>query len=234
MTDAEVQLLELLKERSFKRGTFQLASGATSNYYIDGKMSEVFSMGAFLIGRVLFERTKDLQFDAFGGLEVGAVPLAAATAIHYHMNGRSLEGFWVRGKTKTHGTRKLVEGGIKRGDRVLIMDDVITSGGSSLKAVAAVKDLDCTVVQVLALVDRLQGAAKLFRDHGIEYRSIFTIRDFESRSRRGSIDCCSLRSEDKPKSDSRRWRPQWDRRERRQILRQCHAACGHHRGETTI
>ena len=78
MTEAETQLLALLKERSFKEGTFQLASGATSNYYIDSRTSAVFSKGAFLIGRVLYERTKDLEFDALGGLEVGAVPLTAA------------------------------------------------------------------------------------------------------------------------------------------------------------
>jgi orotate phosphoribosyltransferase len=178
MTDAEQQLLELLKQRSFKQGTFKLASGATSNYYIDGKMSEVFSAGAFLIGRVLYERTKDVTFDAFGGLEVGAVPLTAAAAIHYHLNGRTLEGFWVRDKQKTHGTRKLVEGGLKPGDRVVIVDDVITSGMSSLKAVEAVKEIGCEVVLVLALVDRLQGAEKAFRESGLEFRSIFTIRDF--------------------------------------------------------
>jgi orotate phosphoribosyltransferase len=178
MTDAEQQLLELLKERSFKLGTFNLASGATSNYYIDGKMTEVFSKGAFLIGRVLYDCTKDVEFDAFGGLEVGAVPLTAATAIHYHLNGRTLEGFWVRDKTKTHGTRKLVEGGVKKGDRVIIIDDVITSGQSSIKAVEAVRELGCKVVLVLALVDRLQGASKAFRELGVEFRSIFTIRDF--------------------------------------------------------
>jgi orotate phosphoribosyltransferase len=178
MTDAEQQLLELLKERSFKRGAFKLASGATSSYYIDGKMSEVHSKGAFLIGRVFYEQTKDLGFDALGGLEVGAVPLAAATAIHYHLNGRTFEGFWVRDKTKTHGTQKLVEGGVKAGDRVVIVDDVITSGGSSLKAAEAVRELGCEVVLVLALVDRLQGAAKLFAGHGLTFRSVFTIRDF--------------------------------------------------------
>src|SRR5581483_6013597 len=100
MTDAERQLLELLTARSFKRGTFTLVSGATSSYYIDGKMSEVFSQGAFLIGRVLYERTKDLPVDAIGGLEVGAVPLTAAAVIHYHLNGRTMEGFWVRDKAK--------------------------------------------------------------------------------------------------------------------------------------
>jgi orotate phosphoribosyltransferase len=178
MTDAEGQLLELLKERSFKLGTFKLASGATSSYYIDGKMTEVFSKGTFLIGRVLYEMTKDLEFDAFGGLEVGAVPLTAATVLHYHLNGRTMEGFWVRDKTKTHGTRKLVEGGVKKGDRVVIIDDVITSGQSSIKAVEAVRELGCKVVLVVALVDRLQGAAKAFREAGVEFRSIFTIRDF--------------------------------------------------------
>ena len=178
MTDAEQQLLGLLTARSFKKGTFKLASGAMSDYYIDGKMSEVFSKGAFLIGQVLYEQTKDLEFDAFGGLEVGAVPLTSAAVIHYHMNGRTLEGFWVRDKTKAHGTRKLVEGGVKPGDRVIIVDDVITSGGSSLKAVEAVKEIGCKVVLVLALVDRLQGAANAFREAGVEFRSVFTIRDF--------------------------------------------------------
>jgi orotate phosphoribosyltransferase len=178
MTEAEQQLLELLKQRSFKEGTFKLASGAESTYYIDGKMSEVFSKGAYLIGKVLYERTKDLEFDAFGGLEVGAVPLTAAAAVHYHLNGRTLEGFWVRDKQKSHGTRKLVEGGLKPGDRVVIVDDVITSGGSSLKAVEAVKEIGCRVVTVLALVDRLQGAQEAFRAAGLEFRSVFTIRDF--------------------------------------------------------
>ena len=178
MSDAERDLLELLKARSFRSGTFKLASGATSSYYIDGRMSAVCSAGAFLIGRVLYEWTKDIAFDCIGGLEVGAVPLTAAAAIHYHLNGRAVEGFWVRDKAKAHGTRRLVEGGLKPNDRVVVLDDVITSGGSALKAVEAVRELGCEVVQVLALVDRLQGAGALFRARGIEYRSVFTIRDF--------------------------------------------------------
>jgi orotate phosphoribosyltransferase len=178
MTEAEHQLLELLQERSFKKGTFQLASGATSNYYIDGRLSAVFSRGTFLIGQVLYERTKDLTFDALGGLEVGAVPLTAAAVMHYHLNGRTLEGFWVRDKQKAHGMRKLIEGGVKPGDRVVILDDVITSGQSAFKAVEAVKEFGCRVVLALALVDRLQGAAQAFQEAGIEYRAVFTIRDF--------------------------------------------------------
>src|SRR3954470_24011379 len=98
MTEAEERLLELLKERSFRLGTFKLASGDTSSYYIDGRMTEVFSRGAHLIGEVIYERTKDLGIDAIGGLAVGAVPLTTAAVISYHLHGQEMEGFWVRAK----------------------------------------------------------------------------------------------------------------------------------------
>jgi len=178
MTGNEAKLLQLLKERSFKLGEFKLASGDTSSYYIDGKMSEVYSEGAHLIGEVLYERTKDLEIDAIGGLEVGAVPLTTAAVISYHMHGRKMEGFWVRDKVKAHGTQKLVEGNLRNGARVVIVDDVITRGTSAAKAVDGVLAHDSTiqVVLVLALVDRLVGAAQLFEEKNIDcYRSVFTI-----------------------------------------------------------
>jgi len=179
MTDTEAELLDVLKERSFRQGSFRLASGAMSSYYIDGKMSAVYSGAAALIGQVLYERTKDLDIQAIGGLEVGAVPLTTAAVIQYHLNGREMEGFWVRTEAKAHGTKKVIEGGLNPGMRVAIVDDVFTKGGSALKAVDAVRKQDCEVVLVLALVDRLQGAEQLFREHGVKnYRSVFTIRDF--------------------------------------------------------
>ena len=179
MSPAETQLLQLLKDRSFQRGTFRLASGSTSDYYIDGRMTAVYSEAAPLIGEVLYERTKDLNIDAIGGLAVGAVPLTTAAVISYHQHSRTLEGFWVRDEVKTHGTRKLIEGNLKQGARVAIVDDVFTKGTSALKACQAVRELDCEVVVVLALVDRLQGAEQLFRSEGIvNYQPIFTIRDF--------------------------------------------------------
>jgi orotate phosphoribosyltransferase len=178
MSSAEVQLLQLLNERSFKRGTFKLASGDVSDYYIDGRMTAVYSEAAFLIGEVLYERTKDLGIEAIGGLEVGAVPLTTAAVIGYHLHGKKMEGFWVRDKEKMHGTRKRIEGNLNPGARVAIVDDVFTKGTSALKAAQAVKELGCEVVLVLALVDRLQGAADLFRAEGIaDYQSVFTIRD---------------------------------------------------------
>jgi orotate phosphoribosyltransferase len=178
MSDSEKQLLQLLKERAFQVGTFRLSYGGVSNYYIDGKMVEVFSRSARLIGEVLYERTQDFVLDALGGLEVGAVPLTTAAVIAYDLHGRKMEGFWVRDEVKRHGTQKLVEGKLEPGSRVAIIDDVITKGGSSLKAVAAVRALGCEVVLVTALVDRLAGAAELFREKGVaNYRPVFTIRD---------------------------------------------------------
>src|SRR6266481_793774 len=113
MSAAETQLLQLLNERSFTRGQFRLASGDVSDYYIDGRMSAVFSEAAHLIGEILYERTRGLEIDAIGGLEVGAVPLTTAAVISYHLHGRKMEGFWVRDKAKDHGTRKLIEGNLK-------------------------------------------------------------------------------------------------------------------------
>lgn len=178
MTEAERDLLTLFTERSFKRGTFTLASGATSSYYIDGRTTSTHSAGAALIGRVVYERTVDLAPAALGGMAVGAVPLATAAAVQYHLSGRAVNGFWVRETAKGHGMKKQVEGDVRAGDRVVILDDVVTTGGSALKAVEAVRELGCEVVQVLALVDRLQGGEEAFRAAGVPYQAVFTIRDF--------------------------------------------------------
>jgi len=179
MTDANRQLLELLKERSFRAGKFTLASEAESNYYIDGRMSAVHSKGAFLIGQAIFDRLKDESFDAIGGLEVGAVPLTAAAVVAFHLNGREANGFWVRDKAKAHGTKKLIEGGpVGPGTRVVILDDVLTTGGSAVKAVEAVKEAGATVVKVVCLVDRMQGARELLAAQGIAFDPLLTIADF--------------------------------------------------------
>ena len=176
----EQQLLQLLMERSFKRGEFKLASGDISDHYIDGRTTSIGSIGTYLIGQVIYERLKDLNIDAIGGLAVGAVPLTTAAVLTYHLNGREIEGFWVRDQAKGHGMRKRVEGGLKPNSRVVIVDDVFTRGESALKAAQAVQEeLNCEVVMVLALVDRLRGAADLFRTNGFNnYQCVFTIRDF--------------------------------------------------------
>lgn len=183
MTDVEQKLLELLKRRSFRRAepgqSFTLVSGEKSEYFIDGKMTAVSSEGAELIGEVLYEWTKDLGIDAIGGLQVGAVPLVTAAVISYQRHGRPIEGFWVREEAKSHGTQKQIEGALRKGMRVAVVDDVFTKGGSALKAAKAAREFGCEVVVVLALVDRLRGARALFRENGIEnYQRVFTIRQF--------------------------------------------------------
>jgi orotate phosphoribosyltransferase len=179
MTENETALLALLRERSFRCGSFRLASGQQSDHYIDGKMTTVSPAGAYLIGEVICERTKSLGVDAIGGIEVGAVPLVTATIISYYHRGLQIEGFWVRDQAKNHGTQKTIEGDLRPGSRVVIVDDVFTQGKSALKAVEAVRKIDCEVVVVLALVDRLAGAKDRFREAGIKnYQSVFTIRDF--------------------------------------------------------
>ncbi len=183
MTDTEQKLLELLKQRSFKRAPegqlFTLASGEKSEYFIDCKMTAVNSVGAELIGEVLYEHTKNDRIDAIGGLQVGAVPLITAAVIAYAKHGKPIEGCWAREAAKDHGTQKRIEGGLKKGMRVAVIDDVFTKGGSTLKAVEAVREFGCEIAFVLALVDRLRGAEELFRANGItDYRTVFTIRDF--------------------------------------------------------
>lgn len=177
-TESEIELLELLKQRAVRRGTFLLASGGTSDIYIDTRMLAVFSRSTRLIGEVLYERTWDLDFDALGGLETGAIPLVTATVLTYDLYGRQKEGFWVRNQPKSHGTQKLVEGCLTKGNHVLLLEDVCTSGSSVLRAVQVVRELGCEVVGVLTLLDRLQGARELLAKNGVEnFSSVFTVQD---------------------------------------------------------
>ena len=178
VADHKTALLDVLKARSFKRGQFTLASGESSDYYIDVRLTSVSSEGARLIGEVIYDQTKDLDIVALGGLAMGAVPLTTAAVIAYSQHGRAMEGFWVRDKAKEHGTQKTVEGLLKPGSRVAIVEDVATTGTSAIKAVDAVRNLGCEIVLVLALVDRLRGAEELLRKQGLRYRAVLSIEEF--------------------------------------------------------
>jgi orotate phosphoribosyltransferase len=178
MNAVEQQLLELIRERAFRTGgPFPLASGGTSDYYIDLRLISVHGQGATLIGQTLRQHLRDLDFDAIGGMEVGAIPLTTAAVIALHDHLRVINGFWVRKQAKDHGTGKLIEGNLKPGARVVILEDVMTRGESAMRVVRAVQDHGCTVLMVLALMDRLAGAGKLFADNNIPFRSVFTVRD---------------------------------------------------------
>jgi orotate phosphoribosyltransferase len=171
------RLLELFRSRALLFGKFTLASGKESTYYINSKRALFHSECAALLGDALYEATRDLDIQAIGGLEVGALPLATAAVIRYHQAGRTLEGFFVRKQAKDHGSKERVEGVLEASWRVAIVDDVLTTGASALEAVKAVEERGATVAAVVCIVDRLQGARELFEPR-YPFRPLFTIRDF--------------------------------------------------------
>jgi orotate phosphoribosyltransferase len=171
------RLLELFKARAVSFGKFKLASGKDSTYYINSKKALFHSEALSLLADALWDQTRDLDIQAAGGPEVGAIPMTAALVMRYHQEGRTLEGFVVRKQAKAHGSQERIEGVLPPGARVAVVDDVLTTGGSALQAVGEVEKAGACVAAVVCIVDRLEGAREVFAPKYI-YRPIFTIRDF--------------------------------------------------------
>ncbi len=171
------ELLSLLMEKSFQKGEFTLASGMKSDYYINGKLTTLNSRGAYLAARIFLAMIGDDVPDAVGGLTIGADPIIGSMLALAGMEDLPLKGFIVRKAAKEHGTQSLVEGDLSEGDRVVVIEDVITTGGSSLKAIEAVKSLGCEVTRVLVIVDRQQGAQENLKKNGYRLESIFSIEE---------------------------------------------------------
>ncbi|MGE0699738.1 MAG: orotate phosphoribosyltransferase [Hyphomicrobiaceae bacterium] len=173
------RLVAIIRARSVETGrTFTLASGRTSDFYCNLKPTMLDPEGAFLLGALIVEAVKADRPDLVGGLELGAVPLATAAAALGHAMGTPLRAFVVRKQTKEHGTKSLVEG-LMRGDtlkgrRVVILEDVTTTGGSSMKAIEAVRGEGAEVIKVLTMVDRQEGAAEAFARAGIPFAALAT------------------------------------------------------------
>jgi orotate phosphoribosyltransferase len=170
------RLLELFKDRAVSFGRFTLASGKESSYYINSKKAIFHSEAVALLGELLWELTRDLDIQAIGGLEIGAIPMATAAAHRYHHEGRQVEAFFVRKQAKGHGSQERIEGVVRPGFRVAMVDDVLTTGGSVAQAITEVEKIGAKVVGVVCIVDRLEGARELLAPR-YEYRPIFTLRD---------------------------------------------------------
>jgi orotate phosphoribosyltransferase len=176
------KLMQLIRERSFGRGKVKLASGRESDFYFDMKPTMLHPAGAAWVADLILEEIEPLQVDYIGGLEMGAVPLAATAAAFSHVRGRPLLAFFVRKRVKEHGAQKVVEGLPRgetlRGKRVVIVEDVATTGGSAIQAVKAVRDEGAEIVRVLTIVDRQEGAAETFAAEGIPFQALFTADEF--------------------------------------------------------
>ena len=172
-------LIALLKRDALKTGEFTLASGRTSHYYVDGRKVTLSAEGAAIVAAgVLGALMERPEVEAVGGLTMGADPIVGATLALASSWGRTnLKGFLVRKEAKGHGTGRLVEGPVDSGMAVAIVEDVTTTGGSALKAVEAAEAMGCTVSCVIAMLDRLEGAAGTFADRGLAYHALVTIED---------------------------------------------------------
>ncbi|MFZ2456799.1 MAG: orotate phosphoribosyltransferase [Candidatus Altiarchaeia archaeon] len=175
--DHRRRLLELIKKEALFKGDYTLSSGKKSGYYIDLRLITMSSEGAYLIANILFDELKEENIDAIGGLTMGADPIAAAYAAISFMRGKPSSAFIIRKEEKKHGKGKLIEGPLKKGARVVIVDDVATSGGSLIKAIEAAEKEGCTVVKVMSLVDRNEGASSELAKRGYALQPLYNLKD---------------------------------------------------------
>lgn len=176
--DARARLLELLRTRSYAKKRVVLASGKESDFFIDCKQTVLTAEGHALVGALMFEALPPC--DAVAGVELGGCPLASAVALVSFERGQPKDAVYVRKEAKDHGSRRLLEGdtGLAPSAAVVILEDVITTGGSTLKAAEKIRAAGYRVAGVVALVDRSEGGREAIEAAGIAVRAIFTRADF--------------------------------------------------------
>ena len=180
----KARLVEIIKERSFQSGReIKLASGRTSTYYFNMKPTMLDAEGAHVVATLILDAIAGLKPDLVGGLEMGAVPIASAVAAVSHGAGQPVGAFFVRKQAKDHGTQSLIEGlpagESLKGKRVVIVEDVTTTGGSAVKAAETVRSEGAEVVGVVTIVDRLEGAGDAFAAAGLTLTPLLTLEDFK-------------------------------------------------------
>lgn len=180
--DYRAELFELIRTRSFGRGKIMLTSGRESDFYFDLRPTTIHPAGATCVGELICDALEGTNAEFVGGLEAGAIPIATAVAIASHRRGGKLEAFFVRKKVKDHGAKKMIEGlpegGTLKGRNVVVVEDVTTTGGSSMQAMAALREEGANIVCVLTIVDRLEGAKENLAAEGLDFRALYTADEF--------------------------------------------------------
>jgi len=174
------ELIDLLLDKSLKvadEPIFELASGKKSNLYIDCRKTTKNARGAYLIGNIIYDKISKLDVDAIGGLTMGADPVADAVAYTSVLKGKLINSFSVRKKAKEHGLKRVIEGDVKNGDRVVIVDDVATTGQSTIEAIENARAGGLHVVKVIILVDRQEGGRENIIKHNVDFEAILTKQD---------------------------------------------------------
>lgn len=180
---ARARLLDLFVERSFRLGDFTLASGRKSDFYIDCRTTTMHAEGQDLLGKVGCDTLEEAGWepDLVGGLTMGADPIAYAIAGESFRRGRPIHAFSVRKRAKRHGSGRRIEGCFESGARVVVVEDVITTGGSALQAYEALRAEQATIVGVLAAVDRQEGGSEAIRAAGLDVISLFRVDELRAR-----------------------------------------------------
>lgn len=174
------RLLGLLKKEAFKKGHFVLSSGKTSSYYLDGRIITLTPEGAYLLAYIILDLIKDISIDAIGGPTLGADPITGAVAAISHIEKIPLKTFIVRKQTKEHGMQRQVEGpALHQNERVVLVDDVATTGKALIEAKDALAKIGVVAVKAIVIVDRLEGAKENLAKAGLPLEPIFTIKDLE-------------------------------------------------------
>ncbi|WP_282072323.1 orotate phosphoribosyltransferase [Janibacter hoylei] len=180
MTDIaadRARLLEIVKDKAIVHGRVTLSSGAEADYYVDLRRITLDSEASPLVGRVMLDLVADLDFDAVGGLTLGADPVATSMLHATAAKGERLDAFVVRKAGKAHGLQQRIEGPAIAGRRVLIVEDTSTTGNSPLEAATAAREAGAEVVAVATIADRATGAAEKFAEAGLEYRHVFGLEE---------------------------------------------------------
>jgi orotate phosphoribosyltransferase len=183
------RLLKLLKSLSYEEGDFLLASGKRSTFYIDCKETTLNPEGMYLVGHLMYQRVlriSDIEanIEAIGGVSIGGDPLVCSTVIASYALRSPIPGFFIRKEPKGHGKNLWIEGAknLRKGMNVLILEDVVTTGGSTLKAIEKTQQAGLIVKGVIALLDRLEGGREAIEAQGLSFTSIFTLDDIKQLS----------------------------------------------------